>query len=49
MTVDPVPLSPVRSGAELDPLYPRQLLLREGYTYLQSAMDGTIGASEGPG
>jgi hypothetical protein len=49
MTAKLAPLSPVRSGAELDPRYPRQLLLREGYTYLQSAMDGIIGASEGPG
>src|SRR3954466_849445 len=35
---------PVRSGAELDPRYPRQLLLHEGYTYLLTAMDGSIGA-----
>jgi glycogen debranching enzyme len=40
----PAPLRPVRSGAELDPRYPRQLLLHEGYTYLLTAMDGSIGA-----
>src|SRR3954452_23759568 len=40
---------PVRSGAELDPRYPRQLLLHEGYTYLLSAMDGSVGATPDEG
>ena len=45
MAANPAPLSPVRSGAELDARYPRQLLLHEGYTYVLSAMDGTMGAA----
>ena len=45
----PAPLRPVRSGAELDPLYPRRLLLPEGYTYLLTAMDGSIGETPDEG
>jgi glycogen debranching enzyme len=35
---------PVPSGAGLDPRHPGQLLLHEGYTYLLTAMDGSIGS-----
>jgi glycogen debranching enzyme len=45
----PAPLRPVRSGAELDPRYPRRLLLHEGYTYLLTAMDGSIGEAPDEG
>ena len=45
----PTPLRPERSGAELDPRYPRQLLVHEGYTYLLTAMDGSIGATPDEG
>jgi glycogen debranching enzyme len=45
----PAPLRPVRSGAELDPRFPHQVLLHEGYTYLLSAMDGSIGSTPDEG
>ena len=36
------PLTPVRSGADLDPRHD-QLLLHDGYTYLLGGHDGAIG------
>jgi glycogen debranching enzyme len=34
---------PRRSGAEVDPLHPHHIVAHEGYTYLHSRMDGTVG------
>ena len=39
----PVSAAPRRSGAEVDPLHPHHLVIHEGYTYLHSRMDGTVG------
>ena len=39
--------TPARSGGELDPRVPRQLLLHEGDTDLLTGADGSIGASLG--
>ncbi len=35
--------APRRSGAEVDPLHPHHVVIHEGYTYLLSRMDGTVG------